>query len=144
MYGTETFLYMCIHLSYMYILYTHEVLHTAICTCTCDCLVQLAVRHTVHSELFSVINATFKESPPSNSSRRKLYNEITSAYMVFHAEGLAGIELHYTAHLTVQPVGGFENSSHHFPSAESAFPAVDKPAADVPSPSYHSSGLLRM
>ena len=31
-----------------------------------------------------------------------------------------GIELHYIAQLTVQPVRGFENSGHYFPAAESA------------------------
>ena len=61
----------------------------------------------------------------------------TSAYMVFHAEGLARIELHYTAQLTVQSVRGFEIGDHHFPAAESALPAVSKPPADVPSPHYH-------
>ena len=51
--------------------------------------------------------------------------------MVFHAEGLAGIELHYAAQLTVQPVWGFENGGLHFPAAESSLP-------DVPSsPRYH-------
>ena len=67
----------------------------------------------------------------------------TSAYIVFHAEGLTGIELHHAAQLTVQPVRGFEDSSHHFPAAESALPAVDEPPVDVPSiPRYYSSGLL--
>ena len=76
-------------------------------------------------------------------SGKEVLNEITSAYMVFHVEGLTGIELHYTAQLNVWPIRGFENSSYHFPAAESALPAVDKPPTDVPSPSYHSSGLLR-
>ena len=53
-----------------------------------------------------------------------------------------GIELHYAAQLTVRPDRGFENSGHHIPAAESALPADDKPPTDVPSPSYHSSGLL--
>ena len=65
-----------------------------------------------------------------------LHPLVTSAYMVFHAEGLAGNELHYAAQLTVRPVRGFENSGHHFPAAESVLPADDKPPADVPSPSY--------
>ena len=52
--------------------------------------------------------------------------------------------LHYAAQLTIRPVGDFENSGHHFPAAESALLADDKPPADVHSPSYHSSGLLRM
>ena len=56
-----------------------------------------------------------------------------SIFMVFHAEGLAGIELQYAAQLTVQPVQGFENDSHHFPAAESALHAVDESPADVPS-----------
>ena len=38
---------------------------------------------------------------------------------MFHAEGFAEIELHYTAQLTIQPVRGFVNGSHHFPAAES-------------------------
>ena len=51
--------------------------------------------------------------------------------MVFHAEGLAGIELHYAAQLTVQPVRSFENGGLHFPAAESSL-------LDVPSsPRYH-------
>ena len=59
---------------------------------------------------------------------------LTSAYMVFHAESLAGIELHYA----IQSVRGFENSGHHFPAAESALPTVDEPPADVPSsPRYY-------
>ena len=53
--------------------------------------------------------------------------------MVFHADGLAGIELHYAAQLTFQPVRGFENGDHHIPAAESALPAVNEPPADVPS-----------
>ena len=57
----------------------------------------------------------------------------TSGYVVFHAEGVAGIELHYAAQLTVQSVRGFENGGHYFPAAESALPAVDEPPADVPS-----------
>ena len=58
--------------------------------------------------------------------------------MVFHAEGLAGIELHYTAQLTVQPFRGIENGGHAFPAAESALPAIDQPPVDVPpSPRYH-------
>ena len=62
----------------------------------------------------------------------------TSAYMVVHAEGLTGIELHYTARLTVQPVRGFENGGHHFSAAESSLPAVSEPPASVPSsPHYH-------
>ena len=64
-------------------------------------------------------------------------------YIVFHTEGLAGIELHYTAQLTVEPGRGFENNDHHFPIAESALPVVSEPPTDVPStPHYHSSGLL--
>ena len=51
--------------------------------------------------------------------------------MVFRAEGLAGIELHYVAQLTVQSARGFENSGHHFPSTESVLPAVDEPPAKV-------------
>ena len=48
--------------------------------------------------------------------------------MVFHAEGLTRIKLHYTAQLTIRSVQGFENSDQpHFPAAESALPAVDKP-----------------
>ena len=36
------------------------------------------------------------------------------------------------------PVRGFKNGSHHFPSVESALPAVDEPPADVPSsPHYY-------
>ena len=50
--------------------------------------------------------------------------------MVFHAEGFAGIELHYTAQLTVWSIRGF--SCHHFPAAELALPSVDEPPADVP------------
>ena len=56
---------------------------------------------------------------------------LTSAYMVFHAEGLAGIELHYAAQLTAQSVRGFENCGHHFPAAESGLPAVDEPLTDI-------------
>ena len=56
----------------------------------------------------------------------------TSAYMVFHAEGFAGIELHYAAQLTIQSAQSFEDNSHHFPAAETALPAVDVPSADVP------------
>ena len=54
----------------------------------------------------------------------QINEELTNAYMVFHAEGLAEIELHYTAQLTVQPVRSFENGGHRFPVAESALPAV--------------------
>ena len=58
--------------------------------------------------------------------------------MVVHEEGLVGIELYYTAQLTVQPVRGFENGCHHFSAAESALPAVSEPSADIPSsPRYH-------
>ena len=56
---------------------------------------------------------------------------LTSAYMVFHAEGLVGIELNYAAQLTAQSVRGFENCGHHFPAAESALPAVDEPLTDI-------------
>ena len=56
----------------------------------------------------------------------------TSAYMVFHAEGFAGIELHYAAQLTIQSAQSFEDDSHHFPSAESALPTVHVPWTDVP------------
>ena len=47
--------------------------------------------------------------------------------MVFHAEGLAGIKLHYAAQLSVRPVREFKNGVHHFPAAKSALPAVNKP-----------------
>ena len=57
---------------------------------------------------------------------------ITSAYMVFHAEGLAGIKSHYAAQLTGQSVRGFENGNHHFPAAKSALLTVDEPHADIP------------
>ena len=55
-----------------------------------------------------------------------------SAYMVFHAEGFAGMELHYAAQLTIQSAQSFEDNSHHFPAAESALHTVDVPSADVP------------
>ena len=29
---------------------------------------------------------------------------LTTAYMVFHAEGLTGIEFYYVAQMTIQPV----------------------------------------
>ena len=56
----------------------------------------------------------------------------TSAYMVFHAEGFAGMELHYAAQLTIQSAQSFEDDSHHFPAAELALPAVDVPPTDIP------------
>ena len=62
----------------------------------------------------------------------------TCAHMVFHAEGLVGIELRYAAKLAVQPVRGFENAGHYFSAAKSVLPAVDEPPADVSSSSrYH-------
>ena len=73
-----------------------------------------------------------------NSVVKLVITYYTSAYMVVHAEGLAKIELHYTAQLTIQSVRGFENGGHHFPAAESALPAVIEPPAIVPSsPHYH-------
>ena len=57
----------------------------------------------------------------------------TRAYMVFHAEGLAGIKLHCAAELIILPVQGFENDVHHFPAAKSALPAVSEPLTDIPS-----------
>ena len=62
-----------------------------------------------------------------------LCTHITSAYMVFHAECLAGIELHYAVQLTIQPVRDFENGGHHFPAAKSTLPAINEPLTDVPS-----------
>ena len=60
---------------------------------------------------------------------------IASECMVFHAEGLAGIRLHYAAQLTVQLVRGFENGNHHFSAAESAVSAVSECPTNVPH--YH-------
>ena len=58
--------------------------------------------------------------------------------MVVHAEDLAGIELHYTAQLAIQPVRGFENGGYHFPAIESWLSAISEPPAYVPSsPHYH-------
>ena len=66
---------------------------------------------------------------------------ISSAYVVFHAESLTGIELHLTSfsadHSASPRIRGFENSGH-FPAAESALPTVDEPPTDVPySPHYY-------
>ena len=47
--------------------------------------------------------------------------------VLVHADGLAEIELHYAAQLTVRPVPGFENAA-----SESALPAVRR-SIDVPS-----------
>ena len=48
------------------------------------------------------------------------------------------IKLHYAAPLTLQPIRGFENGCHYFPTAKSALPDVDKPTINVPScPHYH-------
>ena len=52
--------------------------------------------------------------------------------MVFHAEGLVGIELHYAAQPTIQSVRGFENGGHYFPAAESALLTVNEPPTNVP------------
>ena len=57
----------------------------------------------------------------------------TSAYMAFHAESLAGIELHCSADHSASLRLLRQNGGHHFPVAESALPAVDEPPADVPS-----------
>ena len=61
--------------------------------------------------------------------------------MVFHAEGLVGIELHLmrcSADHSASPISGFENGGYHFPAAKSALPTVDEPPTDVPSsPHYY-------
>ena len=59
--------------------------------------------------------------------------------MIFHAEGLAGNELHYATSRAFSHSDALRKPVITFLlSAESALPAVDEPPADVPfSPRYH-------